>query len=124
MKLAEMISPDNNATGFLDHLPNTMRYESASREPDDTGMRLARRIPPHSRVLDIGCGSGAITSILQEITGASIIGVEPDSERAQKARARGLTVINAYLSPEIGKEYGPFDFVVLADVLEHLPNPA
>jgi SAM-dependent methyltransferase len=119
-----MISPDNNATGFLDRLPDPMRYESASREADDTAMRLAGRIPRDSRVLEIGCGSGAIIAILKEVTGAVVIGVEPDSERAQKAQERGLTVVNAYFSPEITKEYGPFDFVVFADVLEHLPNPA
>jgi methionine biosynthesis protein MetW len=119
-----MISPDSNITGFLDRMPDAMRYEHASREVDDTAMRLAGRIPPNSRVLDVGCGSGAITSILKEVTGAVIIGVEPDSERAQKARERGLKVINAYFSTDIAKEHGPFDFVVFADVLEHLANPA
>jgi methionine biosynthesis protein MetW len=119
-----IISPDNNAAGFLDHVPDTLRYEHASREPDDTAMKLASRIPANSRVLDVGCGTGSITSILSEVTGSDIIGIEPDEGRAEHARARGLTVINDYFSPDIVKEYSAFDFVVFADVLEHLPNPA
>jgi methionine biosynthesis protein MetW len=119
-----IISPDNNAAGFLDRAPDTLRYDNASREPDDTAMRLASRIPPGSRVLDVGCGTGVITSILCEVSGAKVMGIEPDFGRAERARARGLTVIDGYFSPETIKEHGSFDIVVFADVLEHLPNPA
>ena len=119
-----MISPDDNAAGFLDRAPDMMRYDSISREPDDTAMRIALRIPPGSRVLDVGCGSGPITEILRAVSGATIIGVEPDSQRAGIGPGTGLTVINDYLSPEVIREHGLFDFVVFADVIEHLPNPA
>jgi methionine biosynthesis protein MetW len=119
-----MISPDDNAAGFLDYAPATMRYEQASVESDDTAMMLARRITSGSRVLDVGCGTGSITEILRNVSGATVIGIEPDEGRAQRASARGLTVINDYLSRAVIEKYGPFDFVVFADVLEHLPNPA
>jgi methionine biosynthesis protein MetW len=119
-----LISPDNNSVGFLDRVPTSMRYEQASREKDDTAMKLAGRIPAGSRVLDVGCGSGPVTEILQTVSNAIIIGVEPDEERAERARGRGLTVINDYLSEAIIRDHGPFDFIVFADVLEHLPNPA
>jgi methionine biosynthesis protein MetW len=119
-----MISPDDNSAGFLDHVPPSMRYEQASREKDDTALKLARRIPAGSRVLDVGCGSGPVTEILRTVSDAIIIGIEPDKQRAQWARGRGLTVINDYLSQAIIRDHDPFDFIVFADVLEHLPNPA
>ncbi len=119
-----MISPDDNAYGFLDVAPDSIRYDDASREMDDTAMRLASRIFPGARVLDVGCGTGAITEILRDVTGATITGIEPDPCRAQRARSKGLEVLNEYLSLEMLSTRGPYDFVVFADVLEHLPNPA
>jgi 2-polyprenyl-3-methyl-5-hydroxy-6-metoxy-1,4-benzoquinol methylase len=123
-KTNKITSPDNNSDGFLDHAPETMRYEYASREPDDTAMRLASRILRGSRVLDVGCGTGAITEILRDVTGATVVGIEPDTGRALRAQARGLTVTNDFLSQKFVEEHGLFDFVVFADVIEHLPNPA
>jgi methionine biosynthesis protein MetW len=119
-----MISPDNNAAGFLDQAPDALRYEYASKEPDDTAMRIAKRIPLGSRVLDVGCGTGSITEIIRNTSNATIIGLEPDEQRARQAQSRGLTVINDYLSVNLIRDQGPFDFVVFADVIEHLPNPA
>ena len=87
-------------------------------------MKLASLIAPKSRILDVGCGTGVITEIIRHQTSASIIGIEPDVERVQRAKTRGLEVHPGILSPEFIKDHGPFDYIVFADVLEHLPNPA
>ena len=118
-----MTSPDQNATGFLDRSPDYLRYENQSRDPDDVGMKLASLIRPKSRILDVGCGTGSITELIERETGASIVGIEPDPERVAVARERGLNVVEGILSLEFLEQFGPFETILFADVLEHLPNP-
>jgi len=116
--------PDAHASGFLEAPPDALRYEHSSRDPDDVGLKLAGLIAPHSRILDVGCGTGSITELLRHETLGSIIGIEPDAERAQRAAARGLDVYQGLLSTDFLRQHGPFDYIVFADVLEHLPIPA
>ena len=87
-------------------------------------MKLASLIRPKSRILDVGCGTGSITELIERETGASIVGIEPDPARVAVARQRGLNVVEGILSPEFLEQFGPFETIVFADVLEHLPNPA
>lgn len=119
-----MTSPDSHSSGFLQTEPDALRYEYLSLDPDDAGMKLAHLIAPNSRVLDVGCGTGVITDTIRRQKSASIIGIEPDAERVQRAIARGLDVHLGILSPDFIRQHGPFDYIVFADVLEHLPNPA
>ena len=119
-----MTSPDSHSSGFLQTEPDALRYEYLSLDPDDAGMKLAHLIAPNSRVLDVGCGTGVITDTIRRQKSASIIGIEPDAERVQRAVARGLDVHLGVLSLDFIRQHGPFDYIVFADVLEHLPNPA
>ena len=119
-----MTSPDSHSSGFLQTEPDALRYEYLSLDPDDAGMKLAHLIAPNSRVLDVGCGTGVITDTIRRQKSASIIGIEPDAGRVQRAVARGLDVHLGVLSPDFIRQHGPFDYIVFADVLEHLPNPA
>jgi len=119
-----MTSPDSHSSGFLQAEPDALRYEYLSLDPDDAGMKLAKLIAPNSRVLDVGCGTGVITDIIRRQKSASVIGIEPDAERVRRAVARGLDVHLGVLSPDFIRQHGPFDYIVFADVLEHLPNPA
>jgi methionine biosynthesis protein MetW len=117
-------SPDQHSSGLLESAPDALRYEHLSLDPDDAGMKLAGLVTPKSRILDVGCGTGVVTELICQQKSASIIGIEPDAERVQRATARGLDVHLGVLSPDFIRQYGPFDYVVFADVLEHLPNPA
>jgi methionine biosynthesis protein MetW len=119
-----MTSPDSHSSGFLQAEPDALRYEYLSLDPDDAGMKLAKLIAPNSRVLDVGCGTGVITDIIRRQKSASVIGIEPDAERVRRAVARGLDVHLGVLSPDFIRQHGPFDYIVFADVLEHLRNPA
>ncbi len=119
-----MKSPDNNATGFLENALSALRYEFQSLDPDDSGMKLANLVTPNSRVLDVGCGTGVITNTIRNVASAIIVGIEPDSERVNSARARGLEVHEGVLTQEFIESQESFDFVVFADVLEHLSDPA
>lgn len=119
-----MPSPDSNAAGFLDHALRADRYENTSVDPDDVAVKIASLIIGGAKVLDVGCGTGSVSEIICKMTGAKLIGIEPDGERAALARARGLEVFQGFLSEGFLQEHGPFDVIIFADVLEHLPDPA
>ncbi len=119
-----MTSPDQHACGFLDHVPVPVRYENASTDPGNVAAKLSALIGRGAKVLDVGCGTGSISEVIQKMAGAVVLGVEPDKERAAAAAARGLCVFQGYLTESLLREQGPFDVVVFSDVLEHLANPA
>lgn len=85
---------------------------------------IPRLIPPGSRVLDVGCGTGELTAVIAGLPGCEAVGLEPHAERAAAARALGLTVEAGVLSADLRAKLGAFDVVVFADVLEHLVSPA
>jgi predicted O-methyltransferase YrrM len=80
------------------------------------------------RILDFGCGSGSSTMVLARMCPRSeIVGVELSPEYLAIAEARrrfyGYTNITFKLSPQgttIPQDLGPFDFVVMSAVFEHL----
>ena len=84
---------------------------------------LRQLIPQGARVLDIGCGTGSLTIAATKGLGADILGIEPDPQRAELARSRGLDVVCGNVDRDLLRERGPFDVIILADVLEHLAEP-
>ena len=79
------------------------------------------RVGPGQRVLDIGCGNGALAADLAHRSHATVTGVDQDPAAIRAARARhagtGLTFVQADARAVPG---GPFDVVILSNVLEHL----
>lgn len=76
-----------------------------------------------TRILEVGCGAGAFGAALEE-AGARVTGVEPDPEAAAEARGRLSRVLDVTLDQALAALEGErFDVVVLADVLEHVPDP-
>lgn len=117
-------SPDRNAAGLLGQPVDPLRYDwKLDMAPDEVASIVASMIPAGSRVLDVGCGAGTLTRLLADECKADFVGVEPDPTRAGHAAQRGLKVYAGYLSPEVIREIGLFDIALMADVLEHLPNP-
>ncbi len=84
----------------------------------------ARLLPPAGRVLDIGCASGGLLALLRPRAG-HLAGLELSATAARAAGQIGDHVVQGALEdPGLPFEPGSFDLVVLADVLEHLADPA
>ena len=86
--------------------------------------RLLAAVPPGARVLDAGCATGYLVAVLAE-RGHDVVGFERDAEAAAIARARGLEVVTGDIevAEDLATLPGPFDAVLLGDVLEHLRDP-
>ncbi|HVF76700.1 MAG TPA: class I SAM-dependent methyltransferase [Solirubrobacteraceae bacterium] len=83
-----------------------------------------RLLPPGGRVLDIGCASGGLLALLRPAA-AHLAGLELSPTAAQAAAQIGDEVVcGALADPGLPFEADSFDLVVLADVLEHLADPA
>lgn len=87
---------------------------------------LASKIAPGSRVLDLGCGTGALGQYLHQDKNCIVDGVTLSQEEAALARTHYRDVVVADLElinlPEAfaARRY---DCIVCADVLEHLKQP-
>lgn len=84
--------------------------------------RLWPYLAPPRRILEIGCATGELLQLIRETGNPRVLGLEPDAEAVQLARARGLDVIEGTLDDILIP--GPaFDTVLLQHVLEHLTEP-
>ncbi|HIJ71480.1 MAG TPA: class I SAM-dependent methyltransferase [Planctomycetes bacterium] len=74
-------------------------------------------------VLSVGCAAGRTEAELVN-RGVKVVGVEIDPLAAQKARERGLTILEGDVAViDINVSDEPYDCLVYADVLEHLREP-
>jgi 2-polyprenyl-3-methyl-5-hydroxy-6-metoxy-1,4-benzoquinol methylase len=83
-----------------------------------------RMVGTGNRVLEVGCSAGHVTRHLVA-RGNTVVGVEPDAEAAKLAEAfaERVHVADIDRTPLSQLERGPFDVIVLGDVLEHLRDP-
>jgi len=81
---------------------------------------------PLGRVLDVGCGAGEVGRSLRAAGADAVVGVEINAEAATAAQAHFDEVRVGDVETLIGdgELCGPFDTIVLYDVLEHLVDPA
>ena len=86
-------------------------------------LSIARLVPMGSRVLDLGCGTGALLDHLIRARGCSGYGVEIDDANVQACVARGVNVIQFNLEDGLAL-FGDssFDVVLQIDTLQHLRN--
>ena len=79
---------------------------------------------PRGRLLDVGCGHGLLLDEARA-RGWQVTGIELAAGAREHARdALGLDVRDETLAELVAAGGEPFDAVVLADVIEHLDDPA
>ena len=91
---------------------------------DATIQRLiAARVPHGSRVLDLGCGDGAMLALLQQERGCTGYGIEIDDANVLACVRRGVNVIQRNLEDGLDLfDDDAFDVVLQLDTLQHLRN--
>jgi methionine biosynthesis protein MetW len=84
---------------------------------------LAQLVPVGARVLDLGCGDGAMLAHLQTTRGCSGYGIEIDDANVLACVQRGVNVIQLNLDEGLAMfDDASFDVVLQIDTLQHLRN--
>ena len=84
---------------------------------------IAELVPKGSRVLDLGCGDGAMLDYLQRTRGCTGYGVELDDANVHACVQRGVNVIQLNLDEGLATfADAAFDVVLQIDTLQHLRN--
>ncbi|MBR4749705.1 MAG: methionine biosynthesis protein MetW [Abditibacteriota bacterium] len=76
-----------------------------------------------SKILDLGCGEGHLMQLLQDVRHCHCQGVELNSNHVNECVKKGLFVYNDDLNTGLA-DYPDkrFDYVILSDVLQTLPD--
>ena len=84
---------------------------------------IADLVPQGSRVLDLGCGDGALLALLRDRRGCRGYGVELDDAKVLAGVQRGVNVLQRNLEEGLSLfEDNSFDVVLQLDTLQNLRN--
>ena len=84
---------------------------------------IARLVPQGSRVLDLGCGDGALLDLLTRQKGCTGYGIEIDDANVLACVQRGINVLQLNLHQGLKAfQDQSFDVVLQIDTLQHLRN--
>jgi SAM-dependent methyltransferase len=85
------------------------------------------RVDGNARVLDLGCGYGALAYAIASHSNAQVLAIDFDAEQIQFGKKRfnhpNIQFVVGDVFTDI-PESGSFDVIVLSSVLEHLKNRA
>jgi methionine biosynthesis protein MetW len=84
---------------------------------------IAGLVPSGARVLDLGCGNGALLALLRDTRGCSGYGVELDDTKLLEGVQRGVNIIQRNLDEGLSIFADrSFDVVLQLDTLQNLRN--
>lgn len=84
---------------------------------------IANWVHPNAKVLDLGCGDGALLKALRERRNAHGYGIEIADENIVRCIANNVNVIQMDLESGLsGFEAASFDFVILSQTLQAMKN--
>ena len=117
-------APAERLLGILPEPPSPLRYQYFSFEPLEVTGMLAARVNAGARLLEVGCGTGAMLGVFRDRSSADVTGIEPDAPRVAMARDLGFNVVQGYYDETTAPQLGKFDVIAFADVIEHIADPA
>ncbi|HTK82426.1 MAG TPA: class I SAM-dependent methyltransferase [Bacteroidota bacterium] len=85
-------------------------------------MEKKLRLPAGTKLLDVGCGTGAILDMFSKKYNAYGQDIAPQA--IEFCAQRGLTNLFCGTLDAFPKEYGTFDIITTLDVIEHIDNDA
>lgn len=81
-------------------------------------------VEPGSRILDVGCGDGALMAMLQEWHGVRASGIELSQKGVNDAVALGLSVVQGDADTDLDNyPDNAFDYVILSQTLQATRDP-
>lgn len=102
---------------------NQSAFDSLSTRADFRA--IARWVEPRSTVLDLGCGDGALLSLLSEELEVSGYGIEINDAGVLAATKNGVNVIQQNLEDGLRLfEDASFDFAILSQTLQTIHQTA
>lgn len=85
---------------------------------------IAANVARDSRVLDVGCGDGALMAALRDERGCDARGLELDPADVASAVARGLSVVQGDADIDLaGYPDASFDYAILSQTLQTTRRP-
>ena len=102
-----------------------MQDRLAAAHPERFDLQIVTGfVTPGARVLDVGCGDGALLERLEQEKNADGRGIELSQKGVNEAVARGLSVIQGDADHDLSTyPDGAFDYVILSQTLQATHNP-
>ncbi|WP_228126800.1 methionine biosynthesis protein MetW [Candidatus Viadribacter manganicus] len=98
--------------------------ELTSAEPRGDHLVISRMVNEGARVLDVGCGDGALMQLLARERGARVRGLEMDPNKAHRCVVRGMSVVQGDAERDLNEfPSGAFDYVIFSRTLQQLRRP-
>ena len=93
-------------------------------EPSESFREIVRLVRPGARVLDIGCGEGALLELLAKEKGVDGRGLEISPRGVQACLTRGLAVVQGDADRDLHDfPTHAFDYAILSQTLQQVREP-